>query len=263
MPHNIPAKAPALGRAAIERVLARAAELQAKSGDDDGDPFTEAQLIDIAKEVGLSADNVRQALAEEGARLELEAESGAAFQLLGTAYVQASRTVPGNATAVLTALDEWMQHAESLQVKRRYPGRLSWEPRQDFVSTIRRALRVGGRGFHMATATEARGLVTSVDGRRSQVALVADFGGTRSLRTVAAAAVVGGSVLFGIPLFLLATQNNFALGAILALLPALVVPAVVISLVRRQYRALLRRASVALEQALDRLEYGDPPRSGR
>jgi len=37
-------------------------------------------------------------------------------------------------------------------------------------------------------------------------------------------------------------------------------PAVAISVMRNQYRTLLNRAQVSLEQALDRLEYGDEPR---
>ena len=59
-------------RAALERVLARAAELQNASGDDTERPetLTEAQIEELGKEVGLSAQHLRQALAEERARIQ-------------------------------------------------------------------------------------------------------------------------------------------------------------------------------------------------
>ena len=51
-------------RGALERVLARAAELQSASGDaPESDAMTEAQLIELGKEVGLSPEHLRQALA--------------------------------------------------------------------------------------------------------------------------------------------------------------------------------------------------------
>ena len=56
-----------LDRASLERVLARASELQAGSGETP-DEFTEDQLIDLGKEVGLSPQHLRQALAEERTR---------------------------------------------------------------------------------------------------------------------------------------------------------------------------------------------------
>lgn len=255
---------PVLARASLERVLARAAELQARSGDDTGDgtgdgtgALTESQLVEIAGEVGLSRDHVRQALAEERARVDLAPESGMAFSLLGTAVVQTGRTVPGDAPAVLGTLDIWMQRNESLQIKRRFGDQLAWEPRQDFVSAIRRVLRVGGRGFHLSLVTEVRGVVAPAGGARSHARLVASFTTTRAQRAGAAITIAALGVLIGLPLFWLATDAGLTLAAGLALVPALIVPAVAISLVRRRYASLLARAQVALEQALDRIEYGD------
>ena len=69
MPDSSPSNLPAarLDRASLERVLARAAELQGTSGDP-VEEFTEEQLLDLGKEVGLSPQNLRQALAEERTR---------------------------------------------------------------------------------------------------------------------------------------------------------------------------------------------------
>ena len=58
-------------RGALERVLARAAELQGASGDetDAADNLTDEQVLELGKEVGLSPEHIRQALAEERSRL--------------------------------------------------------------------------------------------------------------------------------------------------------------------------------------------------
>lgn len=253
---------PVVARAALERVLARAAELQARGEGDEAGGLTEAQLIEVAGEVGLSRDVVRQALAEERSRVDVPAEGGAAFSMLGTAVVQAARTVPGDARAALVALDSWMQRSESLQVKRRYPDQLAWEPRQDFLSTIRRAVRVDGRAYTLAAATEVHAIVAAVEGNRSHVRAVARFEGARAARANGALTAVAAGLIVGIPLFWMATEAGLAMAAALSLVPALALPAATIALVRRRYRALLARAQVALEQALDRLEYGDPPRRG-
>ena len=47
----------------------------------------------------------------------------------------------------------------------------------------------------------------------------------------------------------------------MAIIPSLLMASVAFAVTRRQYRALIARAQVALEQALDRLEFGDakPP----
>lgn len=258
---NEPVAPVPLSRAALERVLARAAELQARGGD--GEPgLTEAQLVEIAGEVGLSRDVVRQALAEERARVPVGPEAGAAHALLGAAVIQAARTVPGEAAAVLAAVDAWMQRGESLTVMRRQPDQMSWEPRQDFASAVRRALRVGGRGFHLAAATEVRAVVAAVGARRAHVRLVADLGGARARAAGAAIGVATAGVLVGVPAFWLATNAGLAVAAALALLPALGVPMAAISVARGHFRAQRTRTQVALEQALDRLQYGDAPPRG-
>ena len=249
-----------LSRSALERVLGRATELQSQGGDDDGGALTEAQLIDLAREVGLSPENVREALAEERSRIEVAPDTSAGFSLLGTATVQAARTVPGGVVTVLTGLDQWMQRTESMQVMRRYPDQLTWEPRQDFLSAIRRTLRIGGRVFTLAAATDVHGVVAAAGGKRTHVRLVATFTTTRGQRATAAVAAAAGSMMVGIPLFWMAMNSGLAVGAALSLIPALVVPAAALALVRGQYRALIARANVSLEQALDKLEYGDAPR---
>ncbi len=85
-----------LDRSALERVLGRAAELQAQeSGTGDG-ALSEQQLLEIGKEVGLSSQHVRQALAEERTRLAVPEESSFVGGIAGAAVATANRTVHGD-----------------------------------------------------------------------------------------------------------------------------------------------------------------------
>ena len=130
---NLPAPNPPSGldRGALERVLARAAELQSGSGEPE-EVLSEEQILELGKEVGLSAQHLRQALAEERTRVALPPdEGGLSAKLLGGARVGASRTVPGKPRDVLEAIDVWMQRQECLQVKRQFADRIVWEARRD------------------------------------------------------------------------------------------------------------------------------------
>src|SRR5438552_3306560 len=124
MPDGPPARrneGPPLDRSALERVLARAAELQSVTGDTP-EQISESQLLEVGKEVGLSPQHLRQALAEERTRsLGPSAEHGIAASLLGHTQVYASRTVTGSPAAVLATVDAWMLREELLQIKRQMP----------------------------------------------------------------------------------------------------------------------------------------------
>ena len=177
-------------------MLARAAELQGKTGDT-GDPaeeFTEDQLIELGKEVGLTPQHLRQALAEERTRSVLpEEEGGVASRLFGPSRISAARTVPGRAADILAAIDNWMQRQELLIVKRHHAERIVWEARQDFLVGVKRALRVGGRDYALSRAFEVSATAIGVDDQRVHVALEADFRTQR--RSAVAQSGVG--VVFG------------------------------------------------------------------
>ena len=246
----------ALTRAALERVLARAAELQAASGEgDDSSAMTELQLVELGKEVGLSGELLRQALAEERSRTLLPVESGWLASLTGVSAVTAARTVPGSPGAVLTAIDEWMQRSESLQVKRRFADQLVWEARRDLLSAIRRTLPIWGRGFELIPANDVSAIVAAVGPEKSHARIVADFSVARSQRATTGTAIALVMLLMAAPLIAIGVAPALAVvpGSLAALLALFVT--------RRQYRQLVSRAQVALEQALDRLEFADakPP----
>ena len=243
-----------LDRAALERVLARAAELQGKSGDggDESEEFSEDQLIELGKEVGLAPQVLRQALAEERTRSVLpDDERGVGTALFGPSRVSAVRTVNGRPADVLATIDAWMQRQELLIVKRHHADRIVWEPRHDFLVGVKRALRVGGRDYALSRAFEVAATTIAVDDARVHVALEADF---RTQRRTAVSQTLGGAVIGAA-----ATASLFVIGAmpLVAIVPVVVAPALGYSGARVVNGHVITRAQLALEQLLDRLERGE------
>jgi hypothetical protein len=240
-----------LDRAALERVLARAAELQAESGEP-AEALSEQQILELGTEVGLAPQHLRQALAEERTRVGVPAPaSGVLSRIVGAASVSSTRTVRGAAASTLMQLDDWMQREECLRVKRHFPDRIVWEARQGFFDAVRRGLNVGGRGYVLSRAHEVSATVVPVDGERVLVRLDADFGSHRSAVASQGAALVG--------LGALSSGAAVLLGVVL---PVAVVPAVTAGAIgyyqaRRRHARTLARAQLALEQVLDRLERGE------
>lgn len=242
----------ALSRSALERVLARAAQLQAASGEDDeSGAMTEEQLVELGKEVGLSGELLRQALAEERSRTLLPAESGWLASFTGVSAVTAARTVPGTPAAVLGAIDAWMQRSEALQVKRRFADQLVWEARRDIFSVIRRTIPIWGRGFELIPANDVSAIVAAVGPNRAHARIVADFSVARSRRATSGAALAFAMLLITAPLIAIGVSP------VLAAIPSALAALLALFITRRQYRQLVSRAQVALEQALDRLEFAD------
>jgi hypothetical protein len=246
-----PVPAARLDRASLERVLARAAELQGASGDaSEAEQFTEEQLIELGKEVGLSPQHLRQALAEERtgsiARVE-ESRAG----LFGPSGSRAARTVPGRSSDVLASIDVWMQRQELLVVKRHHADRIVWEAHRGVIAGVKRALRVGGRDYAIAEAYDVSATVIDVEDGRTHVALDADF---RNLRRRSLKQSVGSGVLGAA-----ATGSALVIGitAALAAAPVVVVTAAGIAASRAYQKRIVSRAQLALEQLLDRLERGE------
>ena len=248
-----PVPASRIDRAALERVLARAAELQAKSGEGETfDEFTEEQLLELGREVGLSPQHLRQAMAEERTRSALPTdERGLAVTLFGPGHARATRTVNGTQRETLAIIDSWMQRQELLQVKRHFADRIVWEPRGDLFGNLKRMLNVGGRGYPLTRAREVAATVIPVDEKRVLVSLDADLSARRGRlagelagATVVGAGATGVLVIMGIA------------GAVAAA-PAVIAPAAAYYGFRGMQIRLLNRAQLSLEQLLDRLERGE------
>ena len=249
-PDNLPAK---IDRAAVDRVLARAAQLQAEGTVDTQGQLTEAQLLELAKEVGLDAVNLRQALAEERTRVAVPEERGLLAAMYGGSSASAQRAVRGTPAQVLKALDDWMQRQESLVVQRYHSTeRIVWEARRDFVGTVRRA--VSGRGHALVRATNVSATAISLDDNRVLVRLDAQLAGYRALMAQQnVAATAGGLVAGGV-------LSVLSFPVLVAAAPVVVLAAGGFATGRASQRRSLERAQLALEQVLDRLERGDAGR---
>ena len=235
-------------RGAMERVLARAAELAADGGDAaESDAMSEAQLIELGKEVGLAPEHLRQALAEERARGEpAPDETGTLSALFGGHRVAAQRVVRGKPDDVMAALDRWMQQEEWFRVQRQQPERRVWEPRRDLLGGLRRAF--GGRSMVLHACTSVAATVVVVDADRSLVALVADLSGAShaAMGKAAAGTVIGAATSGALALLGFIT--------IVAIAPVTILAVASIYGARRELAGSLRRTHVALDAVLDRLE---------
>jgi hypothetical protein len=253
-PVATPAPAPGtpapLERAALERVLARAAELQAADADTGELTLTEAQILDVGNEVGIPAKHLRQALAEERSRVAVPVERGRVAAIFGAATVSASRTVRGKPAELFDKLDATMQRDESLRVKRRFLDRIAWEPMGGMASEFRRLLNVGGHGYRLARAEEVSATVIAIDAERSIVRLDASLANVRKQRIAGGSGVVvAGGVTGGVLV---------ALGVMTAV-AALPVAAALVGgyFIARSHSPQVAGAQLALEQMLDRLERGE------
>jgi hypothetical protein len=255
-----------LPRAALERVLARATELQAQ-GAEGPEVISEARLLEIGREVGIDPNHLRLAIAEERGRSPMLAEEPGRIALaLGEAHAGAQRAVTGDADKVLAALDQWLQREEQFAVKRRFGTRMSWEKQRNAFAAISRSM--SGRNSDLSRADEVSATVTPVDATRSLVRLDADLRLQRQAHRNGgiALAAINGVLLVGwmVPMVILTsvsqTAPNVALMG-LAGVTALGVQAGVSTLIWRSikhsFRSAVARTQLRLEQLLDALEHGD------
>jgi len=261
-PSSLPARQVPLDRTTIERVLARAAELQASSGSDDGEEkLSESQLIEIGKEVGISSTTLTQALAEERSRIAVPEDHGLLSSITGPAVATASRAVRGTPADVLVSLDSWMQRDECLQVQRRFPDRVTWEPRAGWLGMLQRGFNVSGRGYYLCRANLIAATVVPIEGSRVLVRLDADLSESRNARLKVGGGLFTGGLLIagGLGGAAIIAHVAFIIVGGVAALPLLVGTAAAYQVAKR-HRQLAMRVQLALEQTLDRLEFGSTRR---
>lgn len=252
-----------LDRGAMERVLARASELASNSSDAP-DGMTEAQLIEIGKEVGLSPATLQQALAEERTRVVLAEETGFEARMMGPASVGVTRAVPHPPDVVLAALEEWMRTEYRMPAKRRFGNRRTWEQRTGVFAELDRSLRGNHAATTLTRANEVAVTVSPIGDGRTAVRLDADVSQLRRNRRISGIAfAIAGLVTAAVPV---------VIGSVLAPLTMLplflafgAVPLIGFGIgawaMVKGHRQQAERAQLALEQLLDRLEHGALPRS--
>jgi len=238
-----------VSREALERIIKRAAELQAGEHDV-GDGLTNNEVLALGKDVGIPDRYLRQAMLEEQTRIVPDVATGTWAWLTGPRSIVAHRVVPGDRAAVERELSRWMTDEELLQPKRRFADRTSWEPKAGAFASIQRAF-AGKRRYSLARAAEITGQVVQLEPGFCLVRLEADIRPERTKR------ISGASVLFVLGWGMTAAAAAFVPPLALAQL----LPGVGLTLggaaVARTYRGANERMQVALEQILDRLERGE------
>jgi hypothetical protein len=241
-----------IDRQALERIVKRAAELQAGEHDI-GDGLSQKDVLALGKDVGIPERFLKQALLEEQTRTAPERPAGFWAWLTGPGAIVAHRVVPGDRDSVERALAFWMQEEELLQPKRRLPDRTIWEPKAGAFASIQRAL-AGGRRFTLARIVDITSQVVPLETGFCLVRFEASIKSQRAGRVGGGMtmAVVGA----GMSAALLAIGLPLPMADALALLPgtALTLGGAAVA---RSHVGPNERILVALEQLLDRLERGE------
>jgi hypothetical protein len=240
-----------IDRAALERVIQRATELQTAEREM-GDSLTSDELISLGREVGIPGRYLQQALLEERTRLGKVGAAGLFERVTGPGQISAQRVVRGDPQAVEAALLQWIEKNELLCVQRQQAGRITWEPIGGIQAAFRRstaALGSGKRPFMLSHAATVSGTVVPLEAGYSHVALSADIRKVRNEYVGAGAALAGLGVA--------GTTAMVVLGALLpvALLPLPFALGIGYGVLRR-YGPAVARIQLGLERALDFLEQG-------
>ena len=253
-----------IDRAALERIMQRAAELQAGEADV-GEGLTSEEVLALGREVGIPGRYLQQAMLEQSTALSPATEAGFARQTIGPTEVSAQRVIVGDPEDAARGLVEWFDKNELLVVQRQQPGRITFEP----LTGMQAALRRGGLAFGsnrpkfmLSRATLVSGTFTKLESGYCHVTLTADLRQARQGFIGGAFAAGSSGVAAAI---VLATLSPFWVVTI----PPLLVGGAAGWFTLKRYRPLAERAALGLERALDYLERGGvkpghqlPPRGG-
>jgi hypothetical protein len=248
MVEGLPAR---IDRAALERIIQRAAELQT-SDREIGEGLTTEQVIELGREVGIPGHFLQQALLEERTRIVQAEPEGLLGRTVGPAAITAQRVVQGDRENIETVLVDWLEKQELFSVQRHQPGRITWEPTGGFQAAYRRAVGAAGgskRPVMLAKADTISATVLALEPGYCNVTLIAAARKRRNESVAGSAALAG-----------LGAAGTGVLAVVGALLPVVLVPLPLGLglgyLVVRQYGPVVERIQLGLERVLDQLEDG-------
>jgi hypothetical protein len=241
-----------IDRKALERIVRRAAELQAGSAEV-GEGLTSQEVLALGKDVGIPEGYLRQAMLEEQARGADEQPVGTWAWITGPRSISAHRVVPGDRAGVERSLSRWMMEEELLQPKRQYADRTTWEAKAGAFASIQRALS-GRRRYSLANAGQISSQVVQLEPGFCLVRLEADISQQRRNR------ISGGTVLamvgWGMTGAAALIAPPLAIAQILTMVPGLGLT-IGGAAIARTHRTANERVQIGLEQVLDRLERGE------
>lgn len=241
---------PTIDRAALDRIIQRAAELQ--TGDRDiGDQLTSDEVLALGKEVGIPSKYLQQAMLEHQAAAQPTSETGVVGRLIGPGEVRAQRVVQGDPEDAIRGLLTWMERNELLVVQRQQAGWASWEPLRGMQAAIRRgtaALDTSKPKFMLSRAEVVTATATPLESGFTHIAMTATLSKTRRDHLIGAS--VSGALGVG------AAGVLAALGLGVAVVAPLALAGLISTVVVRSYRPIGDRVQLGLERALDYLERG-------
>jgi hypothetical protein len=248
MPQGPPAP---IDRAALERIIQRAAELQT-SEREIGEGLTPDEVLALGREVGIPGRYLQQALLEERARIVQAGPGGFLSRTVGPAAIAAQRVVRGEREAIEATLVRWMEKHELFSVQRHQPGRITWEPTGGFQAAYRRAVGAVGGTRHpimLSRADTVSCTVLELEPGYCNVALTATAGKARTESVGGSAALASAGVV-----------GTGVLAAVGAVLPVVLIPLPLALglgyIALRRYGPVVARIQLGLERALDQLEHG-------
>jgi hypothetical protein len=242
-----------IDRAALDRIIQRAAELQTAERDI-GDSLSPDEVMALGREVGIPGRYLQQALLEERTRLANVTPAGAWERVVGPSQVTAQRVVRGDPDSVEVSLLRWVEDNELLCILRQQPGRITWEPLTGFQAAIRRstaAFHGTKRPFTLSRADTVSATVLGLEPGWSHVALTATARKARTAHLGGGAAFAGAGALTAILMIVLGAFVP------IALIPAPVGLGIGYGFLRG-YHPVLARLQLGLESALDSLEQRIP-----
>ena len=147
-------------------------------------------------------------------------------------------------------LSYWMTEVELLTVKRRYRQGTSWEPRKDWLTTVKRRMGVGGRKYAFTRVRETIVRVQRLEDDWCHVALICDVSNMRAERVGAGALFLGaGSAMAAITVVLGVASGVTAIPVVVGTAGGWAIA--------RSNRPQVERVQVSMERVLDRLERGE------
>ncbi len=240
-----------IDRAALERIIMRAAELQTADRDI-GDNLSWDEVRQLGKDVGIPERFLQQALLEEQNRTPAATVSGFSNRLVGPATVTAERVVQGTTGALERNLLAWIEEQELLTIQRHQPGRIDWEPLPGLQIAFKRSsAALGGarKPFMLAKAGLVTAIVTELEVGYCHIRMQANVGKVRNAHLGEGAVALGGGVI--------GTGVLVSTGVMLVLIPIpIIAGAALATLLWRTYCPHAERARLGLERALDHLERG-------
>jgi hypothetical protein len=237
---------PKFDQEALQRILQRAAELQAGERDVTGS-LDGNEVLALGRDVGIPERYLRQAMLEVGQAHAAPEPEGWIDEMMGLPSAQAERVVRGDPRAVEDALVHYLETEEVFGVLRRSEGQVMLEPVGGWQAAVRRA--TGSKKFMLKKAERITATIVPLEPGLSQVILRA------SLRDVRRGYIGGAAALVST-----AIAGTIVLGALNAFWPVLLMPlpgAFGFSwAIGKAYKTEVERAQLGLECALDQVERG-------